>query len=440
MKLFAMVWWVVFSWQGPTPSWDDVLTQLKSLPNMAEQAAKVRGLEAEQGRLKASYQPQILAQAQLLSTNNPVGVFSGRLGNGEFRMEDFGIPQADGTFDTYPVNNPDAYTNAVVDLTVGYRFYDGGERAAMRRELQGMHGALQSGTAQTWQEMLAAYAQRRIQLAVFADQAAKAKDVVQDTQGVVAKLEALYQESQVPQLSLSMAQTSLAQAEAQFEGLKAQRRAAERALAVWLDLKASSFPAPPHLELTTVLDAGMEGKTYAEKAAAEMAMALDHREDRIRDRWIPAVDGFARLESHQLSSQNWTVGIQANWKLWDGGGDRHLKAKYRAEAAQARAGQEKVTRMMAQARTELREHLIAAGARINALEKAVTTARSSWEKHKALLEEGQLDQGTVFEVRAMLLDAESQLIAANGQAQMLAWQILNATGSDLEPYLRGARK
>ena len=440
MKLFTMVWWVVFSWQGPAPSWDDVLTQLKSLPTMTEQAAKASGLEAEKGQLQASFQPQIQAQAQWLSTTNPVAVFSGRLGNGEFRMEDFGIPQPDGTFDTYPVNHPDAYTDAVVDLTAGYRLFDGGTRAAMRRELQGMGQALQAATAQSWQELLGAYAQRSIHLAVLSGQATKAGDVVQDTREVVAKLEALFHEKQIPQLSLSMAQTSLAQAEAEFEGLNAQRRAEERALAVWLDLNATAFPVPPQLDLTAIADAGIDHKTNAEKAAAEMAMALDQRQGRIRDRWVPVVDGFAKLESHQLSSQNWTVGIQANWKLWDGGGDRHLKAKYRAEAAEARASQEKVTRMMAQRRTELREHLIAAGARIEALEKAVNTARSSWETHKALLDEGQLDQGTVFEVRAMLLDAEAKLIAANGQAQILGWQILNATGVDLEPYLRGARK
>lgn len=440
MMFFTLLCGSLLLWQEPASNWDTVFAQLKTLPQMAGQAAKANVLAAEQGQLQATFQPQVQAGALALSTDNPVAVFSGRLGNGEFRMEDFGIPQPDGTFDTYPVNNPDAYTNAVVDLTLGYRFYDGGERAAMRRELEGQGNALRLGTRQVWQELLGEYAQRRIQLGILTDQAAKAQDVVADTETVVAKLAALLSERQVPQLSLSMAETSLAQAQAQLAGLKAQHRATSRALEVWLDVNGVALPLPPQLDLNAVAARATQGQTFAEKASAEMAAALEQRTGRVREPWLPALDGFASLESHQLSSQNWTVGVQAKWKLWDGGNDKHLKAKYRAEAAEARANQDLVTSMMTQARTELREHLMAAHARITALEKAVTTARASWENHKALLAEGQLDQGTVFEVRTMLLDAEAQLIAAKGQAQMLAWKTLGVAGANLEGYLRGEEK
>lgn len=439
MMIFTLFCGSLLFQQELPATWDSVFTQLKALPQMAGQVAKAQQLEAEQGQLKATYQPQLEGQALFTSTNNPVGVFSGRLGNGAFRMEDFGIPQPDGTFNTYPVNNPDPYSNALVDLTLGYRLYDGGERSAMRRELEGMGQALNLRTRQVWQDLLGEYATRRIQLEIVANQAAKAEAVVQDTSAVVAKLTALLDERQVPQLSLSMAETSLAQAQAQWEGLKAQQRAVTRSLQVWLEISGSNLPLPPPLDLTAVATAAHQGQTFGEKASAEMTLALEHRTGRVRDRWQPAIDGFASLESHQLSSQNWTVGIQAKWKLWDGGSDKHLQAKYRAEAAEARAGQDAVARMMTQARTELREHLLAAHTQIVALEKAVTTARASWETHQALLAEGQLDQGTVFEVRAMLLDTEAQLIAAKGQAQILAWKTLAATSANLESYLKGVQ-
>lgn len=442
MTSMGILWAFVscFMAQEGSLSWDEITTHLAELPQRQEQAAKRVQLEAELDRLASSYQPQVEMDVNASRTTNPVGVFAGRLGNDEFEMEHFGIFLPDGTVDTTPVNNPDAYSDAVFSVQMGYRLWDGRTRFWQKQQLLGYLDAQNLQDHHIWQGILAEYAKRMVRLETLHAQSTKAKEVVDDTKHLVDLLGALVQEGQLPKLSHAMGQTTLSQSQAAFETLQAQTMAAEKSLAAWLAWpkeKVASLPLPPRLNADEIQRMGYSGESFAERSARRFADAEAHKPQTIADYWQPLVDGFAAYENHQLSQDNWTVGVKATWKIWDGRAKVHERAKLLGEAEEARASMKKTTRHMEQARASLMATLEAMDAQIEALKSATETAREAWRMHQHLLDEGQLEQGTVFEVRRQLLELEQQLLAVQGQQQMLCWQALLLSGRDLERHLRG---
>lgn len=431
-------WMSSLAWSQPA-SWNALFERIRDLPSIQQEQAKRQQLEADHGRLRASYHPRVSVDATASGTTNPVGVFAGKLGNGEFEMEDFAAFLPDGSVDTFAVNHPDAFYDAVIQLQAGYRIWDGGARHYQGQQLMGLMDAQDLKTEFTYQQLLADYAVRRLRLDVAAAQAEKAEAVVEDTTRVVALVQALVEEGQLPELSQSMAESTLAHAEAVASGLGAIRDASRKSMAAWLDWpveQVEELPLPPVIAAKRLAEKGFKGESFAERAAQTAADAMEQGPKSVTPYWKPLVDSYAAYESHQFTADNWSLGVKASWKLWDGKETAYRKARRQAEANQARAAMGKARRDMEQARVDLTENLGALQVRIDALGRAVDTARRAWRNHLDLLAEGQLEQGTVFEVRRQLLELEQQLIAATGDQQSLCWKGLLLTGADLETFLK----
>ncbi len=263
--------------------------------------------------MEASFHPQVQLDVNASRTTNPVGVFAGRLGNDEFEMEHFGIFLPNGLVDTTPVNNPDAYSDAVFLVQMGYRIWDGGSRVWQKREIQGYLDAQNLRESHVWQEILAQYAERKIRLETLRAQATKAQEVVSDTTHLVELLDALVQEGQLPKLSHAMGETTLAHSQAVFQSLEAQKMAAEKSFAVWLawpEEQVGALPLPRELEPKKIMQMGTQGVSFAERSASRFADAQANKPQSITGYWQPLVDGYAAYENHQFNQDNWSVGLK----------------------------------------------------------------------------------------------------------------------------------
>lgn len=424
--------------QTPAPmSWDSLLQRLNELPELKSEQAGLAELAAERARLKSSFSPQVNFNVEGSGTTNPVAVFSGKLGNQSFGMPDFAIPTASGGFDTYPVNHPDPFWDGVASVQIGMRLWDGGERKGMDAHLVGLNEAQEHRLSYTRKEALLQYLTRRIQLDTLNQRVAHADEQVSAAEKLVELISALVEEGQVAQLNLSMAKSGLAHANAVIAGLSAQREAVRSGLAIWLRLEPNAvdgLPMPPKLTVSQALS-GTSSRTSAEAAVAAFADAQSLKNKTIAPVYQPLIEGFTDWRTHQFGADNWTVGIKASWKLWDGHERRAHQAKFEAETAKARAEQTRVESEFDQARAGVSAYLKVVETRLNALERAVESAKSAWENHKALLEEGQMDQSGVFETRREWLEFEQQLLEARGEAQVLCWRALDLRALPLTQWL-----
>ena len=88
-----------------------------------------------------------------------------------------------------------------------------------------------------------------------------------------------------------------------------------------------------------------------------------------------------------------------------------------------------------QARDVTQAMYAATQAEHRALSQAEQAASSSLQAQNAMLEEGQLDAGSLFEVRQNLLNLQQDRIATQARMDQLGWQLLDAHGIDIQSVL-----
>ncbi|MCB1045323.1 MAG: TolC family protein [Acidobacteria bacterium] len=413
-------------------NWHWVQERMRDLPQLRQQQAHVAIAESIANQAAKAWSPQVSAEVNATSTNDPTAVFSGKLANGTFELRDFAIVSPTG-FDTYPVNNPDAFSDLLLHIHANQKLYDGGSSHNLRQQAhwqyQSQQWMFRDHEQQAWLQLVRGL----LEIDMLTNQLVAAKELLEHTELSLRRVEALAAEGQVPTVRVAQSQASQASMAARVIAIEALLTARTQALANWLDVSPSDIEHFP--ELPKVPDIQTTDIRYSEHVAQSILHASESGQKSILPKWKPKVNLNAVFTNHQGDQTHWWAGISASWHLMDRGASQARKGQASANVMLAQAHLETQQRSSKQARDVTQAMYAATQAEHRALSQAEQAASSSLQAQNAMLEEGQLDAGSLFEVRQNLLNLQQDRIATQARMDQLGWQLLDAHGIDIQSVL-----
>lgn len=372
---------------------------------VAEAKARVRATEA-------AFYPQLGIASSYVSSNNPVQAFMFALNQGKFSM------QAD-------VNNPPRADSWQLSAQAGLRLFSGGSDLANRRAASASAQGLRSVETATHNEVslqvLRSYlsvltAQQFVRAAETAVAAfASAEEVItaRVDAGTALKTDLLniqVQRIQAEEQRLRAANAFLLAK----EGLK---------FALGVDtLPYSDFSKLDQVRIEEAVTASTAPRPEVEASDA-FAKAARSQLAAAKGSYLPNINLFATVDRYQGwefdgTNDNWTVGINAQWSIFDG---FLTRSRVREKGAALKIAEEEA-RM-----TRLRTSLELESARSSMSEAtqrvAVMTQATMLASESATLTRQRFEQGLML--TSQVIDAENALVQAEvGLAQAKADRLL----------------
>jgi outer membrane protein len=366
-------------------------------PDARIAASRIEAAEGSLVQAKAAFQPQVRVQSGYVVTNQPVSVFGMALNQQSFSPAlDFNdVPYADNWA-----------TGAIVTMPI----YAGGRNVAGRDAAQKMLEATQH-RAESVRELLPLEVTKTFLLIH------KTRALIQAAQASVTAFESNLKLSQKRLDAGTALKTDALDIEVQL--LKAREDLARtenanlltrHALSNLLGLENSEVDASasvPRLEVPPADQAPQRPEILAAESMAQSAAAHLRQANA---GWKPSVNAFGSAEHNRGakfdgSGTNYTVGVMAQWNLWDGkltrGRVTEAEAEYAAAQEAVRRQRLAISLEVQQARIALREadqRLSVSGKGIQLAEESVKLTRERFE--------------TGLSLTAQLIDAETALTSA----------------------------
>ena len=382
-------------------AYDNAPTARIAQERVAEGTARVRMAEA-------AFYPQLGIASSYVSSDNPVHAFMFALNQGKFSM------QAD-------VNNPPRADNWQLSAQAGMRLFSGGSDLANKRAASAAVQGLRSVESATHNEVglqvLRSYLSvLTAQQFVRAAEAAVAAFV--SAEGVIT--------SRVD--AGTALKTDLLNIQVQRIQAEEQRLRADNALLLAKEgLKfALGVDTLPYSEFSTLDQVKIEetvASTQAQRPEVEasdaFAQAARSQLSAAKGSYLPSINLFATVDRYQGwefdgTNDNWTVGVNAQWSIFDG---FLTRSRVREKRAGLKIAEEEA-RM-----TRLRTALELESARSSMLEAtqrvAVMIQATELASESATLTRQRFEQGLML--TSQVIDAENALVQAEvGLAQAKA--------------------
>lgn len=370
---------------------------LADSPDARIAAARIDASQASLAQARAAFQPHVRVQSGYLRTNQPVSVFATALNQRRFSpgLNFNDVPDAD---------------DWASSATLTYPLYAGGKNVAGRDAALAALNASRHGADAVRQVLV--HEVTRSFLLIH-----RTRALVEAAQAAVTAFESNLQLSRkrieagaaLPTDALDL-EVRLAEAREDLARANNAGRLTRQSLAMLLGMENGDVDAtasPPPLQAPARGEAASRPELLAAESVAQAAAA------RVRQAsagWKPSVNAFGTAEHHRggkFDGQGsyYTVGVMAQWDIWDGGLTRgrvsEAEAEHLAALENVRRQRLGIQLEVQQARTTLQE----ADERLAVSAKSVQLAAESVQLTRDRFSSG-------LALAAQLIDAETALTAA----------------------------
>ncbi len=359
-----------------------VALALEQNPRVWEADAEQAIAQAGVARARASYLPTLQVQEIYTRTNDPIGVFGTKLSQGRFSAQDFSVAT---------LTSPTAVSNFHSTVSLSQSLYAGGRTSAALAQARLQYQASSSRSHRQRQEVIFATTSRYYQvllaqkkIAVLSAAIATAQEIARVAQqrfdnGLVVKADVL---------SAAVRRAALNEQHivATHQLTLAQARLNE-AMGVGLD---TTWGIDDRLvrcggTLSTVADLEQQALAhrpdYQQLAFDEQAQ--HHVMSQARAAFLPTIRAVASYDLHHPNfpargRDNWSVGVVAQWNLFNGGADA-------AGVAEATAGLRRIQALRTQATSRIKLEVREARATLQgAYERSVVAEQAVSEAEAAM--------------------------------------------------------
>lgn len=370
-------------------------------PDVAITEARAAGAREQVTVAGASRWPSLGLEAGVVTSNDPVAAFGGRLRQGRFTQADF---------DPAALNDPDALTDLNGALALSWRPIDFSRDAALGAARSGAEAAR---LGSEWARTVAGYqAEVRYLEAAGAELLLEsANAALEAAEENVRLVEERAEEGTVTEADVLQARAALEDARAQSINAEQGVADARGRLGLALGWPADVVPVPTSAATTLSSDAptGSTPSARTDLAASEARVeAASATVSRARRARLPRLEGFAKVEAHTdeafaAHGDSWTVGMRVSVPLFTG---FELGARKEAAQAELTAATLEHDRLVDEARTTLSETRRGAESRRRAALAAEASAEAAEEAARLL--RMRYDEGLA--TTAELLAAEAAAI------------------------------
>lgn len=370
---------------------------LADSPDARIAASRIEGSQAMLMQARAAFQPQVRVQSGYLRTNQPVSVFGMALNQRRFSpgLNFNDVPDAD---------------NWMSGATLTLPLYAGGRNIAGRDAALAALNASQHGAAAVRQVL--AFEVTRTFLMIH-----KTRALIEAAQAATGSFESNLKLSE-KRIEVGTAlktdaldlELRLAEAREDLARTKNANTLTRQSLAMLLGIESGEVDASASLPQLQAPPSSQIASRPEVLAAEGIAQASAARIRQASAGWKPSVNAFGSAEHNRGGKfdgqgTNYTVGIMAQWDVWDGNLTRGRVNEAEAELQAAQEGVRRqrlaVTLEVQQARAALRE----ADERLAVSAKSVQLAEESVKLTRERFETG-------LALAAQLIDAETALTAA----------------------------
>jgi len=367
---------------------------LADSPDARIAASRIAASEGMLTQARAAFQPQVRLQSGYVLTNQPVSVFGMALNQRRFSsgLNFNDVPSAD---------------NWASGVMVTLPIYAGGRNVAARDAALATLNASQHGAAVARQTL--AFEVTRTYLMIH-----KTRSLIGAAQAAVEAFESNLGLSQkrleagtaLKTDSLDM-EVRLAQAREDLARMRNANALTRQALATLLGIEDGEVDAVSAIPPLLVPSTGQHPQRPELLAAESMAQATAARIRQASAGWKPSVNAFGSTEHNRGGKfdgqgSNYTVGVMAQWDIWDG---NLTKGRVSAAEAEYTAAQEALRRQRLNITLEVRQARLAleeADDRLNVSAKSIQLAEESVKLTRERFEGG-------LALAAQLIDAETSL-------------------------------
>ncbi len=370
--------------------------------------AKGQSLEAWSGFL-----PRLTLSETYIKTNEPVSVFGLKLKQGVFSQQDFALPA---------LNNPAKFENytGLAKLEVPLLNLDAvfGKAAAVKMVSARKAGLKRAGQVLTHYIRAAYYG---LLLSRQNLQAIRAAVASAETHRDNAR--AAYQEGLISRADFLAAEVRLAELLEQEIMAGNQVHQVNDGLKLLLGVADAVVFVPTDSMTVPMVSIDSENPFIALGERADLA-AFRFQEQAarrnlwaVRGRWMPRVNAFGLrewngAEAFRDNSNNWTVGVQLSWNVFDGFGHWGRSKQAAAKLSQVRYQHSQARQQAENEVAAAMRNIRAARQRIKVAEGAVQQARESLNIVEARFREGLEKTSELLDKEVMFTNAKLRLLKA----------------------------
>lgn len=395
--------------------------------------SQLREAEGQSLESWSGFLPHVSIAENFYQSNDPVAVFGIKLRQGVFSQQDFSIPM---------LNDPDDITN----YTTVFQFQQPlfnldavfGKAAASNARRARAFGLKRT------EEAIALEVEKAYYGIILSRRSLGALDqAVRSAETYYGEVNEAYKNDLVSEADLLGAEVRLAELEEQRIVARHQIANASDGLAFLLGLDDAVTIEPSdslrcYPERVVVPDVDRANDTRSDL----QALAFKHRATERnlwmqRSRWIPHMNAFGSIEWHSPDifgddGDDWSVGVQLEWKLFEGLGTWGRSKQAAAQAAMAGIEyREARAKSGMEVRRAVRK-LMAAKERVGVAERAVAQAKESFRITEERFKEGLERASELFSREAAYTNARLRLLKAQYDLKVAVSELRFYRGSDAD--------
>ena len=374
-----------------------VTTALANSPDAKAARARMDAASAVLLQAEAAFQPRVTLETAYVRTNQPVSVFGFALNQRSFSpgLDFNNVPDADNLNARGLVTMP---------------LYAGGANVARRDAAKAGVAASGHGEDATCQELAYEVAKTwlMVQRTRSLEGAAKAAvEAYQTNAGLAAKREKAGTVLKADRLDVEV---RLAQAEEDLAQVRNANALARHALRNLMGLEQGEVDITGGSGALKRPGRGMEPQRPVLLAALEKERAVEAGIRGAKAGWKPQISAFGSAEHNRGAvfdghGNNYTVGVMAQWTVWDG---RQTRGKVREAEAQLTAAREETRKLRLGIDLDVKRAELAvkdAEERLTVTQRTIELAEESVKLTRDRFEQG-------LSLATQLIDAETALTAA----------------------------
>lgn len=356
---------------------------LEQNPRVWEADAEQAITQAGVARAHASFLPTLQVQEVYTRTNDPIGVFGTKLSQGRFSAQDFSVAT---------LTNPTAVSNFHSTVSLSQSLYAGGRTSAALAQARLQHEASRSRSHRQRQEVIFATTSRYYQVLLAQRKIVVLSAALATAQEITRVAQQRFDNGLVVKADVLSAAVRLATLNEQQIGATQQLALAQARLN---ETMGASLDAAWSIDdrlvrcsgtLSTVADLEQQALAhrpdYQQLAFDEQAQ--HHAMSQARAAFLPTIRAVASYDLHHPNfpargRDNWSVGVVAQWNLFNGGADA-------AGVAEATAGLRRMQALRTQAANRIKLEVREARATLHGARERSTVAEQAVTQAEAALQ------------------------------------------------------
>ncbi len=366
-------------------------------------------VQIQEGRFKEArsyFIPNVVLEGNFSRTNNPVYVFMGKLNQNQFTLKDFSLDS---------LNNPDPLTNYNTRVEMTVPLFTGGKlKAAYQAAKLGVEAAQENSS----------FAENSVVKAVteafygslLAKQAAEVmREAVETAKAHRDQVRALHEEGMVLDSDWLRIQVYTADLEQQLSSRETDALVARTWLAYAMGVQGEVLPVgvmqPPSEAIPDLEEAVVAALSQRPDLRAMEIQTLQAEKGvrMARSEYMPQVGLMAsydwNTEKWSQYGENWMVGVQVRFPLYDGGA---RKGRVMSASAQEIQATQALLNLQQRARVEVKEAWLRAESARRRVE--VTSEATDQSRENLRIVELRYKEG--LSTITDLLDADTALLSA----------------------------